>query len=83
LKVEIQNLEKQIEDVKEKDEQRDVSKLEDEVEQLKGMVSDFKWIFNDFDDLANLKLLSIEYPRNSRQKQELEEAQGSENDEKK
>jgi hypothetical protein len=44
--------------IEEKESQEKIEELEDELDQIKSIVMDFRWIFNDFDDLSQLKLLS-------------------------
>ena len=60
LEVALDNIETRLDKIEEKESQETVSDLQEEFDQVKSIVMDFKWLFNDFDDLSNLKLLSKE-----------------------
>ncbi|WEL19992.1 hypothetical protein [Candidatus Nanohalococcus occultus] len=58
-RVKADNLESRIESLEDSD-AKDVSEFEDRIDELEASLSDIRWIFNDFEDLAELKLLTDE-----------------------
>ncbi len=60
LEVSLDNLETRVDKLESRESQEMIKDIREELDQVKSIVSDFKWLFNDFDDLSELKLLSVD-----------------------
>jgi hypothetical protein len=60
VKVELQNMESEVEDIESRVSDSDHEELRQRLESVEGVISDIKLLFNDVDDLSQLKLLTAD-----------------------